>query len=180
MIRKKSVIVRMSDPLSEIIALLRPQAPYSKLVDAAGPWRVRRTEVGRVYYAMVLSGRTRMALGDRPPFTLEAGDFVLVPAAFRFLMSSLDPPPPPDLDTLPVPTGDGTVRVGGTLDVGREGLSVHVPSVVREANGRAGVGGVQRRRKLVPNRHDMNVISTGEVGADADASIGEVVKKQAL
>ncbi|GAB5378514.1 MAG: AraC family transcriptional regulator [Acuticoccus sp.] len=102
----------MSDPLSEIIALLRPQAPYSKLVDAAGAWRVRRTEAGRVYYAMVLSGRTRMAVGDRPAFTLEAGDFVLVPAAFRFSMSSLDPPPPPALDTLPVATGDGAVRVG--------------------------------------------------------------------
>lgn len=35
-----------SDPLSEIVALLRPEARASKLVEASGTWRVRRSELG--------------------------------------------------------------------------------------------------------------------------------------
>lgn len=102
----------MADPLSEMIGLLRPQAPFSKLVDAAGAWRVRRTKVEQVYYCMLLAGRARLETGTHAPIELRADDFVLVPAASDITMSSLDPPPPDDLETHPLPGEDGSVRLG--------------------------------------------------------------------
>jgi len=102
----------MADPLSEMISLLRPQAPYSKLVEAAGAWRVRRTEVEQVYYCMLLAGRACLEAGAKAPIELRAGDFVLVPAASVITMSSLDPRPPDGLQTQPLPGVDGSVRLG--------------------------------------------------------------------
>ena len=102
----------MSDPFAEVIALLQPRAPYSKLVDAAGAWRVRRTEVGQVYYCMLLAGRSCLEVDGKAPVELHAGDFVLVPKAFAYTMSSLDPPPPDGLETLPVQEEGGVVRLG--------------------------------------------------------------------
>lgn len=102
----------MPDPFAEVIGLLRPSAPFSKLVDAAGAWRVRRAEVGQVYYCMLLAGRSRLEAAGKTPVALHAGDFVLIPEAFDYAMSSLDPPPPDGLETRPVPGGDGSVRLG--------------------------------------------------------------------
>lgn len=102
----------MADPLSEMISLLRPQAPYSKLVEGAGAWRVRRTEVGQVYYCMLLAGRTCLEVDGKEPVALSAGDFVLVPEAYAFTMSSLDPPPPDGLQTQPLAGENGNFRLG--------------------------------------------------------------------
>jgi len=102
----------MPDPLSEMISLLRPQAPYSKLVEGAGAWRVRRTEVGQVYYCMLMSGRTCLEVDGKEPIALCADDFVLVPEAYAFTMSSLEPPPSDGLETQPLARADGSVRLG--------------------------------------------------------------------
>lgn len=101
------------DPLAEIIGLLRPGAPYSKLVNANGEWRVRRTEVGQVYYCMTLAGTACLEVDRNPPITLCKGDFVLIPAAYNFTMSSVDPVPTGRVETVPVIQHDGTVRLGG-------------------------------------------------------------------
>ena len=37
----------MVDPLAEVVSLLQPGAPFSKVVVASAPWAVRRTEMGR-------------------------------------------------------------------------------------------------------------------------------------
>ena len=46
----------MIDPLAEVVSLLRPQAPFSKLVVASAPWAVRRSETGRPFYFVALRG----------------------------------------------------------------------------------------------------------------------------
>lgn len=102
----------MIDPLSEVIALLRPQAPSSKLAQASGPFRVRRDDVNEVFYSMLLSGRACLEVDGKPPLELSAGDFVLIPAITAFTVSSLDPPPPPELDSRPVAGEDGIFRIG--------------------------------------------------------------------
>ncbi|WP_299817243.1 AraC family transcriptional regulator [uncultured Roseibium sp.] len=102
----------MSDPLSEIIALLRPRAPSSKLVDAAGPWRVRRTEVEQVYYCLLLAGQARLEIDGKTPLDLQTGDFVLLPATQGFSMSSVHPLPPPGLESRPLMREEGIVRLG--------------------------------------------------------------------
>lgn len=102
----------MSDPLSEMISLLQPHAPYSKLVEGAGAWRVRRTEVDQVYYCMLLVGRACLEVDGISPIELRADDFILVPEACAFTMSSLEPPPSEGLRSQPVPGQEGNVRLG--------------------------------------------------------------------
>lgn len=102
----------MSDPLSEVISLLRPHAPFSKLAQASGPFRLRRDDIENVFYCMLLTGRVCLEVDGKPPLTLSAGDFVLIPAARAFTISSVDPAPPPGLRSHPVPGEDGIVRIG--------------------------------------------------------------------
>lgn len=102
----------MVDPLSEIISLLHPQAPYSKLAEASGPFRVRRDNLNEVFYCMLLAGRACLEVDGKAPLELRAGDFVLIPAITAFTLSSLDPPPPPGLFSHPIAGDDGIFRIG--------------------------------------------------------------------
>ena len=110
----------MIDPLAEVVMLLQPGAPFSKLVGGAGPWRVRRTEAGQPFYCVLLDGSCRLAVDAEDPITLLEGDFVLIPAAHGFTMSSIEPPSPEALDTPPVALLGGEFRLGnqtGPTDV---------------------------------------------------------------
>ncbi len=102
----------MSDPLAEIIAMLKPRAPFSKLVQASGRWQVNRIEVEKVFYSMILKGSARLEVAEKSPVIFGAGDFVLVPAAFNFSLSSLEPPRPADEQTAPVINADGVAHLG--------------------------------------------------------------------
>lgn len=102
----------MHDPLAEIINMLKPRVPFTKVAHASGPWRVERTEVGKVYYCMLLAGRTCLEVEGVDPVHLCAGDFVLVPAAANYAMSSLDPPCTTPLKEMPALGADGVVRIG--------------------------------------------------------------------
>jgi len=104
----------LPDPLAEMIALLQPSARHSKQVDASGAWRVQRSEVGNAFYCMVLAGSCFLDVDGHDPIDLEDGDFVLVPAAYDFAMSSNNPPAPIGLETEPVVQADATVRLGQT------------------------------------------------------------------
>ena len=115
----------MVDPLAEVVALLRPEAPFSKLVVASAPWAVRRTETGRPFYFVVLEGQCHLTI-DGPTqsdtLTLHAGDFALIPAARSFATSSLDRQPPREgeIVTTPIVPMPGGARVGdpdGAIDV---------------------------------------------------------------
>ncbi|MFN8681389.1 AraC family transcriptional regulator [Paracoccus sp. P2] len=83
----------MSDPLAQVIELLRPQTVFSKGITAAGHWAVEYTEFGRPAFAAMTMGRCRLSVEGEKPVTVEAGDFVLLPATPRFGMSSLNPGP---------------------------------------------------------------------------------------
>ncbi|CAO4148438.1 AraC family transcriptional regulator [Methylorubrum aminovorans] len=109
----------MSDPLADVVTLLRPSAAFSKSVSASGPWRVRRAEHGRPFYCAVLEGSCRVAVRGHTPLILEGGDFVLVPAADGFETSSLTSFTE-DEDTVPVEEHPGEFRLGrqdGPTDV---------------------------------------------------------------
>jgi AraC-like DNA-binding protein len=102
----------MVDPLAEVVSLLRPGAPFSKLVAGAGSWAVRRSEAGRPFYCVILAGSCRIAVDGHEPIALQEGDFVLIPTAYNFTMSSLQPPATEDPDTSPIALPDGQFRVG--------------------------------------------------------------------
>ncbi|MEO1140300.1 MAG: AraC family transcriptional regulator [Pseudomonadota bacterium] len=105
----------MADPLSEVISLLRPQAPSTKLAHASGPFRVCRDDVEEVFYCMLLAGQAKLEVYGHAPVNLTAGSFVLIPAIAPFAVSSLVPPPPAGLVSQPVAGADGITRIG-TLD----------------------------------------------------------------
>jgi AraC-like DNA-binding protein len=115
----------MTDPLAEVVSLLQPSAPFSKLVVATAPWAVRRAESGRPCYFAVLDGRCHLTV-DSPEhsdtITLHQGDFVLIPAARGFATSSLDRQPPREGETVsthiaPIPGGARVGDPDGAVDV---------------------------------------------------------------
>jgi AraC-like DNA-binding protein len=80
------------DPLAQVVSLLQPGVSHSKRVSCAGRWMVKREETGNPFYLALLEGSCRLTINKRPPLFLEAGDFVLIPAAYDFMTSSLEPP----------------------------------------------------------------------------------------
>jgi AraC-like DNA-binding protein len=102
----------MIDPLAEVVTLLQPQARFSKVVSSAGPWRVRRTDVGQPFYCVILSGACRLAVDGREPIDLRQDDFILIPQAEGFVMSSLEPMTPVDAYSEPVAVRPGEFRNG--------------------------------------------------------------------
>ena len=102
----------MVDPLTEVVTLLQPGAPFSKIVSGASPWRVRRSEAGRPFYCVIVDGSCRLVVDAREPITLQSGDFVLIPSAYGFTMSSLEPMTTDDTDSSPVALLNGEFRLG--------------------------------------------------------------------
>jgi hypothetical protein len=110
-----------TDPLSEVIALLQPRTVLSKGISGAGRWGVRYTEFGQPSFCAVLEGRCRLAVDGHRTLTLEAGDFVLLPATPGFTMSGFEPVTPVRIDPKRAPAPTGKVRHGrhgGRPDVG--------------------------------------------------------------
>lgn len=106
----------MFDPLAEVVTLLQPGASFSKIVSGAQAWRVRRSVYCQPFYCAILEGGSRLSVSGKPEITLQAGDFVLIPAAYDFTMMSLQPMADGEADTLPVEARPRDIRVG-TQDV---------------------------------------------------------------
>lgn len=102
----------MTDPLTDVVLLLDPSADFSKLVEASGPWRVRRAEEGRPFFCVVLSGACRVAADGAPAVDLAQGDFLMIPAVQQFTMSAGDGDPDSLIDMESVRGADGRYRLG--------------------------------------------------------------------
>lgn len=102
----------MIDPLAEMVSLLQPQAAFSKRARANGHWRVHRSETGQPFYCLVLEGRSQLKMKGHPPITLEQGDFVLIPAACEFCMTSAEPPADDAPETTPQMLAPGEYWIG--------------------------------------------------------------------
>lgn len=109
----------MVDPLAEVVALLQPHAALSKVVGGAGAWRVRRAQLGQAFYCAILDGACRLDVDGHATIVLAAGDFVLIPSAHGFAMSSAVACGDAS-DSVPVALLDGGFRLGlqtGPADV---------------------------------------------------------------
>lgn len=102
----------MADPLSEVIALLRPRTVLSKGISGAGRWGVRYSDFGQPSFCAVLEGRCRLAVDGHAALTLEAGDFVLLPATPSFTISGFEPVTPERIDPKVTRAASGEVRHG--------------------------------------------------------------------
>jgi AraC-like DNA-binding protein len=98
----------MLDPLSEVIALLRPRAVLSKVISGAGLWGVRYAAFGQPSFCTVLEGSCRLAVDGVEPIKLEAGDFVLLPTTPGFTLSCFEPVTLTFIDpnAMPLPSED--------------------------------------------------------------------------
>lgn len=102
----------MHDPLSDVIRLLAPRAVFSKRISGAGRWGVRYASYGRPSFCAVLEGRCRLAVDGQRPITLEAGDFLLLPATPGFTMSGFQPFTPTLIDPKAAASPAGELRHG--------------------------------------------------------------------
>ncbi len=102
----------MNDPLSEVIALLQPRAVFSRRISGAGRWGVAYSEFGHPSFGAVLEGRCRLAVDGQRALTLEAGDFVLLPATPGFTLSGFEEVKPVRFDPKVTSRHMGEVRHG--------------------------------------------------------------------
>lgn len=105
----------MSDPLSQVVDLLRPHAVFANVISGKGDWAVRYTEYGKPSFCIVLAGGCRLAIDGHAPIDIAAGDFILLPTtpAFTLSSSSLVTPVLRDPDAVP---GDGRELRYGEAD----------------------------------------------------------------
>jgi AraC-like DNA-binding protein len=102
----------MTDPLADVIGLLRPRTVFAKRISGAGRWGVRYAEFGQPSFCVVLDGRCRLAVDGQAAVVLEAGDFVLMPATPGFTLSGFSPVTPERIDPTVAPSPAGEVRHG--------------------------------------------------------------------
>jgi AraC-like DNA-binding protein len=102
----------MADPLTQIMALLRPRTVFSKGISGAGRWGVRYSEFGQPSFCAVLEGRCLLAVDGHKAVTLEAGDFVLLPATPSFTLAGFEPVRPQQIDPKVAASATGEVRHG--------------------------------------------------------------------
>lgn len=76
------------DPFSQIVALLKPQAIFWRVVEAQDAWTIcfRPTQV--VVFGQMIEGDARVEREDGIGFDLAAGDFVLMPAPPPWTMAA--------------------------------------------------------------------------------------------
>ncbi|TPE61364.1 AraC family transcriptional regulator [Sandaracinobacter neustonicus] len=76
------------DPLSDLIALLRPNTAISKPITGRGQWGVRYAARNSPGFTIILKGACWIEFEDAPPLKLEKGTFLLLPAIPAFTLSS--------------------------------------------------------------------------------------------
>jgi len=95
------------DPLSAIIALLRPSAAVSKPISGRGSWGVRYAAHDAPGFAIILAGEAWLTFAGEEPLRLARGDFLLLPTTPAFSLGSA-----PDVRCHPVAPRTGPVRHG--------------------------------------------------------------------
>jgi AraC-like DNA-binding protein len=81
----------MLDPFAEMVTLLQPRMPFSKMASGSGAWRVNGAGVRWPFFAVMLEGSSRLAMEGQLSIDVLEGDFILIPAARDFTVSSIDP-----------------------------------------------------------------------------------------
>jgi AraC-like DNA-binding protein len=102
----------VSDPLSEVVRLLRPRAVFANVVSGKGNWAVRYSEYGHPSFCIVLEGSGLLAVDGHQPITISAGDFILLPTTPAFTFSSFKPAPPVHMNPNDVAGGTRELRYG--------------------------------------------------------------------
>ena len=115
------------DPLSDIIALLRPNTAISKPITGRGRWGVSYAAHAAPGFTIILKGACWIAFAGQEPKQYRQGDFLLLPATPAFTLSSH-----PGIDCEPREPMSMAVRHGeqdGEADFESLGGSFHIEPV---------------------------------------------------
>lgn len=102
----------MSDPLTEVVNLLQPQAVFANAITGRGEWAVRYSKYGQPSFCIMLEGSCRLAVDGHEVVTISAGDFVFLPTTPSFTLSSCAEALPILLDPRSVGGDAGELRYG--------------------------------------------------------------------
>lgn len=102
----------MSDPLSELVQLLRPRAAFANIISGKGNWAVRYSEYGLPSFCIMLEGSCLLTVDGHESVSFSAGDFILLPTTPAFTLSSFVPAPPIYLDPNEVASAHTEQRYG--------------------------------------------------------------------
>lgn len=144
------------DPLSDIIALLRPNTVVSKPITGRGRWGVRYAAYLKPGFTIVLAGACWIRLEEQQPMRLERGDFVLLPAAPAFALYS-DPDVacvPTEPSWTPVRHGDPEgepdfVSLGGAFEIDAVNAPLLLALLPDMIHVRASDAGAERLRMII-------------------------------
>ena len=101
------------DPLSDVLALLRPEGTLSACLDAGGSWSVRFAEAGdSLKCAALASGGCWLEVDGEEPVRLEAGDCFLLTHGRPFRLASDLRLPPQDAAAAVAEARDGIATLG--------------------------------------------------------------------
>lgn len=115
------------DPLSDVIALLRPSTAISKPITGRGRWGVRYAADKAPGFTIILKGECWISFESQEPMKLQKGDFVLLPSTPAFTLSSH-----PDVECEPRDPMGTAVRHGeqeGDPDFESLGGTFHIEQV---------------------------------------------------
>jgi len=76
------------DPLSDVIALLRPSAALSKPISGKGRWGVQYAAHDAPGFSLILAGEAWLTLNGHEPLLLGRGDFLLLPTTPAFSLGN--------------------------------------------------------------------------------------------
>jgi AraC-like DNA-binding protein len=105
----------VTDPLAELITLLRPAKVMGKSISGAGRWGVRYAPFGHPGFCVVTDGSCLLHVDGADPLHLEAGDFVFLPATPGFALSGFESVEPQQVDPGAIEDQSYEVR-HGSLD----------------------------------------------------------------
>lgn len=156
-----------ADPLASIIALLRPQTVFAKVISGSGKWSIRKPRYEDPAFCLLLDGSCFLDLDGFGAFELSEGDFVLLPSMPSFTLAS-------DLSLSPmvlgfdqsseihygVESGPLTMRMlGGYFQFARANAKLLVrllPPVVHIHRDEPGATRVRRIVELIGDEADAN------------------------
>jgi AraC-like DNA-binding protein len=110
----------MTDPLADLVGLIRPRAVLWKRIEGAGDWAVRFPGNSDVNFGMVSDGHC-LLLSDGPPRALAAGDFLLLCGPPAFTFASAPGVSPQDGEALLDGAQDNSITVGNGGDAADAG-----------------------------------------------------------
>lgn len=102
----------MTDPLAELITLLRPARVMGKRISGAGRWGVRYAPFGHPGFCVVTDGACLLTVDGADALHLQAGDFVFLPATPGFVLSGFAPVEPQLVEPAAIATEELELRHG--------------------------------------------------------------------